>query len=172
MFEAKLVQGHILKKILDAMKDLVKCANWNCSSEGISVQVGRTEANMVEASSIWRNTLPPFLSPLLLCLPLFLLSLSPFLLSSRLHPIYLISLHFIPFPPLFLLSPSHTPLVLPCVSPFSPSFTEQSMDNSHVALVSLKLDADMFDPFRCDRNMVLGINIEKWALPYVTFAIT
>lgn len=40
MFEAKLVQGHILKKILDAMKDLVKCANWNCSSEGISVQVG------------------------------------------------------------------------------------------------------------------------------------
>lgn len=74
MFEAKLVQGHILKKILDAMKDLVKCANWNCSSDGISVQ---------------------------------------------------------------------------------------SMDNSHVALVSLKLDADMFDPFRCDRNMVLGINIEN-----------
>ena len=38
------------------------------------------------------------------------------------------------------------------------------MDNSHVALVSLRLDADMFDPFRCDRNMVLGINIERWAL--------
>ena len=111
MFEAKLVQGHILKKILDAMKDLVKCANWNCSSEGISVQVGRKEANMMEASSIWRNTLSPFPSPLFLCLPLFRLSLSPFLLSSRLHPIYLISLHFIPFPQLFLLSPSHTPLV-------------------------------------------------------------
>ena len=34
MFEARLVQGSLLKKILDAIKDLVEDANWDCSSSG------------------------------------------------------------------------------------------------------------------------------------------
>ncbi|EIW69315.1 proliferating cell nuclear antigen (pcna) [Tremella mesenterica] len=35
----------------------------------------------------------------------------------------------------------------------------QAMDNSHVALVSLKLVADQFESYRCDRNMPLGVNL-------------
>lgn len=37
----------------------------------------------------------------------------------------------------------------------------QAMDNSHVALVSLLLAADGFDPYRCDRNLALGINLNS-----------
>jgi proliferating cell nuclear antigen len=33
------------------------------------------------------------------------------------------------------------------------------MDNSHVALVSMMLKAEAFSPFRCDRNIPLGINL-------------
>lgn len=33
------------------------------------------------------------------------------------------------------------------------------MDNSHVALVSLKLIAEQFESYRCDRNMPLGVNV-------------
>lgn len=35
----------------------------------------------------------------------------------------------------------------------------QAMDNSHVALVSLQMKEDMFEPYRCDRNIALGINL-------------
>jgi proliferating cell nuclear antigen len=38
MFEARLVQGALLKKVLDAVKDLVTDANWDCSTGGISLQ--------------------------------------------------------------------------------------------------------------------------------------
>ncbi|KXS18575.1 proliferating cell nuclear antigen [Gonapodya prolifera JEL478] len=35
----------------------------------------------------------------------------------------------------------------------------QAMDNSHVALVNLFLRASGFDPYRCDRNLTLGVNL-------------
>lgn len=35
----------------------------------------------------------------------------------------------------------------------------QAMDNSHVALVSMMLKADSFAPYRCDRNIALGVNL-------------
>ncbi|KAL1970580.1 hypothetical protein VTN77DRAFT_4224 [Rasamsonia byssochlamydoides] len=35
----------------------------------------------------------------------------------------------------------------------------QAMDNSHVALVSMILKAEGFSPYRCDRNLALGINL-------------
>jgi len=38
MFEAKLTQGSTLKKMLDAIKDLVNEASWDCSQEGMSLQ--------------------------------------------------------------------------------------------------------------------------------------
>eukprot|EP00761_Pharyngomonas_kirbyi_P012169 gb/GECH01012196.1/.p1 GENE.gb/GECH01012196.1/~~gb/GECH01012196.1/.p1 ORF type:complete len:264 (+),score=55.15 gb/GECH01012196.1/:1-792(+) len=38
MFEARLVQGNMLKKILEAIKELVAEANLDCSSAGISLQ--------------------------------------------------------------------------------------------------------------------------------------
>ena len=38
MFEARLVQGSLLKKVLEAIKDLVTDANFDCSSSGFSLQ--------------------------------------------------------------------------------------------------------------------------------------
>ena len=38
MFEATLSQGDILKKIVDAMKDIVSDANLDCSETGITLQ--------------------------------------------------------------------------------------------------------------------------------------
>lgn len=35
------------------------------------------------------------------------------------------------------------------------------MDNSHVALVSMMLKAEGFSPFRCDRNIALGIDLNS-----------
>jgi proliferating cell nuclear antigen len=35
----------------------------------------------------------------------------------------------------------------------------QAMDNSHVALVSMMLKSEAFEPYRCDRNIALGINL-------------
>lgn len=38
MFEARLVQGNLLKKVVDAIKDLVTDANFDCSSTGFNLQ--------------------------------------------------------------------------------------------------------------------------------------
>ncbi|KAI0030867.1 proliferating cell nuclear antigen, N-terminal domain-containing protein [Vararia minispora EC-137] len=37
----------------------------------------------------------------------------------------------------------------------------QAMDNSHVALVSVKLNADGFRRYRCDRPMPIGVNLNS-----------
>lgn len=37
----------------------------------------------------------------------------------------------------------------------------QCMDSSHVALVSMCLRNEAFDPFRCDRNLTLGVNFKQ-----------
>ncbi|CAG9764931.1 unnamed protein product [Ceutorhynchus assimilis] len=39
----------------------------------------------------------------------------------------------------------------------------QAMDNSHVSLVSLNLKSDGFDKYRCDRNLILGMNLASLA---------
>ncbi|PHH60812.1 hypothetical protein CDD82_2225 [Ophiocordyceps australis] len=72
MLEARLEQANILKKVVDAVKELVQDCNFDCNDSGISMQ---------------------------------------------------------------------------------------AMDNSHVALVSMMLKAEGFSPYRCDRNIVLGINL-------------
>lgn len=38
MFEARLVQGSLLKKVLEAIKDLLNEAIFECSSTGIALQ--------------------------------------------------------------------------------------------------------------------------------------
>lgn len=38
MFEARLVQGTLLKKVLEAIKDLINEAIWDCSGAGITLQ--------------------------------------------------------------------------------------------------------------------------------------
>lgn len=37
------------------------------------------------------------------------------------------------------------------------------MDSSHVSLISLELSADGFEPFRCDKNITLGMNHSTYA---------
>ncbi|KAJ1930195.1 hypothetical protein IWQ60_000376 [Tieghemiomyces parasiticus] len=76
MLEARLAQGSLLKKIIEAIKDLVQDANFDCSDSGISLQ---------------------------------------------------------------------------------------AMDSAHVALCALLLKADSFEPYRCDRNMSLGINLNAFS---------
>ena len=39
VFEARLIQGNILKKILEALKELLNEATWDCSDTGIQLQV-------------------------------------------------------------------------------------------------------------------------------------
>ncbi|KAI9199432.1 proliferating cell nuclear antigen, N-terminal domain-containing protein [Polychytrium aggregatum] len=72
MLEARLDQASVLKKIMDALKELVSEANFDCNDTGIALQ---------------------------------------------------------------------------------------AMDNSHVALVALLLRSNGFDPYRCDRNLSLGISL-------------
>ncbi|EPX71071.1 PCNA [Schizosaccharomyces osmophilus] len=72
MLEARLQQAALLKKLLDAIKELVTDANFDCNDNGISLQ---------------------------------------------------------------------------------------AMDSSHVALVSMLIKSDGFEPYRCDRNIALGINL-------------
>jgi proliferating cell nuclear antigen len=38
MFEARLVQGNILKKVLEALRDLLNEAVWDCDESGIHLQ--------------------------------------------------------------------------------------------------------------------------------------
>ena len=82
MFEARLTQGTLLKKVLEAVKDLLTEATWDCNENGMSLQ---------------------------------------------------------------------------------------AMDSSHVSLVSLTLNADGFEPYRCDRNCSLGINLARLVLCLETF---
>jgi proliferating cell nuclear antigen len=39
MFEAKILQGALLKKIIEAIRELVQDANLDCSENGIQMQV-------------------------------------------------------------------------------------------------------------------------------------
>ena len=39
MFEARLVQGSLFKKIIEAIRELVTDANLECNESGISMQV-------------------------------------------------------------------------------------------------------------------------------------
>ncbi|KIN04104.1 hypothetical protein OIDMADRAFT_18189 [Oidiodendron maius Zn] len=72
MLEARLEQADLLKKVVDAIKDLVQDCNFDCNDSGVALQ---------------------------------------------------------------------------------------AMDNSHVALVSMMLKAESFSPYRCDRNVALGVNL-------------
>lgn len=75
MFEAKLANAALLKKVLNAIKDLLNEASWDCTDNGMSLQ---------------------------------------------------------------------------------------AMDSSHVALVSVKMEAEGFEEYRCDRSINMGINLTRY----------
>lgn len=41
MFEARLLQGNLFKKIVEAIKDLVAEANVDCNDQGLTMQARR-----------------------------------------------------------------------------------------------------------------------------------
>jgi proliferating cell nuclear antigen len=51
--------------------------------------------------------------------------------------------------------------VIPFVLTINLGLSLQAMDTSHVALVSLNLSMEGFESYRCDQNIVLGININN-----------
>ena len=38
MFEARLIQGNLLKKVLESLKDLLNEGTWDCADSGIQLQ--------------------------------------------------------------------------------------------------------------------------------------
>ena len=52
-------------------------------------------------------------------------------------------------------------IVVRGVSFVSPGMNMQAMDTSSVCLVQMELNADGFEPYRCDKNITLGIDLKK-----------
>lgn len=52
MFEAKLAKGIVFKKILDAIKDLVNEASWECTTSGMTLQAMDTSHVSLVAVSL------------------------------------------------------------------------------------------------------------------------
>jgi proliferating cell nuclear antigen len=52
MFEARLVQGALLKKLVEAIKDLITDANIDCNTTGISLQVRQTQHSAPMAAKL------------------------------------------------------------------------------------------------------------------------
>ena len=51
MFEARLEKGDILKKTMDALKDLIKEAVWDVSGQGLSLQsMDSSHVSLVQVS--------------------------------------------------------------------------------------------------------------------------
>eukprot|EP00245_Coleochaete_scutata_P015767 TRINITY_DN7164_c0_g1_i1.p1 TRINITY_DN7164_c0_g1~~TRINITY_DN7164_c0_g1_i1.p1 ORF type:complete len:263 (+),score=61.73 TRINITY_DN7164_c0_g1_i1:194-982(+) len=55
MFEARLVQGSLLKKVLESIKDLVTDANFDCSATGFSLQA-MDSSHVALVALLLRNT--------------------------------------------------------------------------------------------------------------------
>ena len=51
MFEARLEKGDVLKKTMDALKDLIKEAVWDVSAQGLSLQsMDSSHVSLVQVS--------------------------------------------------------------------------------------------------------------------------
>jgi proliferating cell nuclear antigen len=108
MFEARLTQGNLLKKMVDAVKELVTDVNFDVSQAGLTCQVRTGCSRRCRAArSIWdmgRN--------------------------AACHA------------------------------------ATQAMDTSHVCLISMMLQADGFEQFRCDRPRSIGeAKFKRCAVP-------
>lgn len=79
MFEARLIQGQLLKKILDAVKDLVNEASWDCSQNGMSLQAMDTSHVSLVAAQLKAEAFDKFRCDKPLMLGMNLPNLSKFL---------------------------------------------------------------------------------------------
>lgn len=46
------------------------------------------------------------------------------------------------------------------ISLHSSGISVQAMDTSHVCLVAVEISSDGFEPYRCDRNITLGLGLK------------
>ena len=60
MFEARLEKGDVLKKTMDALKDLIKEAVWDVSAQGLSLQsMDSSHVSLVQASFLLHEIRAP-----------------------------------------------------------------------------------------------------------------
>lgn len=60
MFEARLEKGDVLKKTMDALKDLIKEAVWDVSAQGLSLQsMDSSHVSLVQVSFLLHEIRAP-----------------------------------------------------------------------------------------------------------------
>jgi len=79
MFEARLVQGNLLKKVLEALKDLLNEAMWDCTNSGIDLQAMDTSHVALVSLSLTSNGFDKFLCDRQLSMGMNLTSMSKIL---------------------------------------------------------------------------------------------
>ena len=139
MFEARLLQGSQLKKIIEAIRELVVDANLDCSDEGITMQVELEDPQL------------PWLVDNLNNRMLKLTDANSKIRWVNLHHSHICgSTNF----------NNSTPA---CAQKYYVVLLHlfwipQAMDSSHVSLCALKMNAEGFDHYRCDKSISLGVN--------------
>jgi hypothetical protein len=116
MFEARLEQGGLIKKVIEAIKDLVTDANLECSPEALTLQARAAHA-LVRTPSERARALAAIAAAR----------------QPRAHPLVLAAT---PWPP--------SPAAHRALAAAPPPLRAQAMDSSHVSLVALKLKATGF----------------------------
>lgn len=76
MFEARLVQGNLLKKVLEALKDLLNEATWDCTNSGIELQAMDTSHVALVSLSLKSDRFDKFLCDRQLSMGMNLTSMS------------------------------------------------------------------------------------------------
>ena len=56
--EARITQGSLLKKLIEAVKDLVTEANFDCSASGIALQAQNASSQLLSIVSL-KMSIPP-----------------------------------------------------------------------------------------------------------------
>eukprot|EP00057_Strongylocentrotus_purpuratus_P007183 XP_011661657.1 PREDICTED: proliferating cell nuclear antigen [Strongylocentrotus purpuratus] len=173
MFEARLLQGSILKKALEGIRELITSGNWECSSAGISMQ-GMDPSHVALTVLMLQNDLfDQFRCDRNVTLGLNHATFSKILKCAANDDIITLKAEDQPDECNLLFQSANDDktsdfiikltdidqetLGIP-VSSLPQCISMQGMDPSHVALTVLMLQNDLFDQFRCDRNVTLGLN--------------
>eukprot|EP00420_Gonyaulax_spinifera_P008112 CAMPEP_0197944584 /NCGR_PEP_ID=MMETSP1439-20131203/125479_1 /TAXON_ID=66791 /ORGANISM="Gonyaulax spinifera, Strain CCMP409" /LENGTH=301 /DNA_ID=CAMNT_0043567837 /DNA_START=71 /DNA_END=978 /DNA_ORIENTATION=- len=179
--EAHLQQAVLLKKVVDAMKDLCKDVNFDCSEKGLQVQSMDSSHVALVSLLLRESAFSEFKCDRPTSLGMNVDSLAKILkMCGPSDPLKLGG-----EPPVF--SASHLAamaleahlqqavLLKKVVDAMKDLCKDvnfdcsekglqvQSMDSSHVALVSLLLRESAFSEFKCDRPTSLGMNVDSLA---------
>ena len=124
MFEARLEQGGLIKKVIEAIKDLVTDANLECSPEALTLQARAAHARARARARACKRSRES---------PRGARSRAAAARQPRAHPVVRAAA---PRPP--------SPAAHRALAAALPPLHAQAMDSSHVSLVALKLKATGF----------------------------